>query len=300
MKPSLLILAAGMGSRYGGLKQVDPVGKAGEVIMDYSIHDALKAGFGKVVFVIRREFEEAFKEKIARRWEGKAHLSFVFQEKDTYVPAVAGQVERIKPWGTGHAVLVGKEVIQEPFVAINADDYYGYSGFEKMANFLSQECSPTHYAMVGYVLKNTLSEYGTVSRGVCSMDEHFTLQTVTECTGIGQTQEGVFYKNERGEREPLDANALVSMNLWGFHPHIFELLQKDFNRFVEAHVDDPRAEFYISSFANQLIETGTAAFTVLPNDEKWYGVTYRDDREMVEAAFAAMTKTGKYSSPLWA
>jgi dTDP-glucose pyrophosphorylase len=288
-----------MGSRYGGLKQLDAVGQYGETIMDYSIYDALKAGFGKVVFVIRREFEEEFKEKIASRWQGRVELDFAFQEMDTYLPAAAGQVERAKPWGTGHAVLVAREVVKEPFVAINADDYYGYSGFEKMAAFLLNRCQPTHYAMVGYILKNTLSEHGAVSRGVCSMDENYRLKTVTECTGIEPTPEGIFYNKEKDLRAPLNAEALVSMNLWGFHPHIFELLQEEFNRFVQASTNNPKAEFYISTFANQLIESGTVTFTVLPNDEKWYGVTYREDREIVQAAFAAMTNAGKYPSPLW-
>ncbi len=299
MKPTLLILAAGMGSRYGGLKQLDEVGKAGETIMDYSIYDALKAGFGKVVFVIRRDFEAEFKEKIASRWEGKAEIGFAFQGADTFVPKVAGQVERAKPWGTGHAVLVAKNVVNEPFVAINADDFYGYSGFKKMADFLTNDCKPTHYGMVGYVLKNTLSENGAVSRGVCSMDENYQLQTVTECTGIEETADGVFYNAENGEKAPLDAQSLVSMNLWGFHPHIFELLQEGFDAFVAENASSPKAEFYISSFANHLINSGTATFSVLPNDEKWYGVTYREDKETVEQAFSEMTSAGKYPSPLW-
>ncbi len=299
MKPTLLILAAGMGSRYGGLKQLDEVGQAGEAIMDYSIYDAFKAGFGKVVFVIRRDFETEFKEKIASRWEGKAEIGFAFQGKDTFVPQVAGQVEREKPWGTGHAVLVAKDVVSEPFVAINADDFYGYSGFEKMAHFLSTDCKPRHYGMVGYVLSNTLSENGAVSRGVCSMDEKHFLKTVTECTGIEETSEGIFYKNDKGEKATLDGRSLVSMNIWGFHPHIFELLQAGFNEFVAANASSPKAEFYISTFANQLINEGTATFSVLPNDEKWYGVTYREDKEMVQRAFAEMTAAGKYPSPIW-
>lgn len=298
MKPTLLILAAGMGSRYGGLKQLDEVGQAGEAIMDYSIYDALKAGFGKVVFVIRRDFEQEFKDKIGSRWEGKIAVEYAFQGADTFVPAVPGQVERAKPWGTGHAVLVAKDVVKEPFVAINADDFYGYSGFEKMSKFLSNDCKPTHYGMVGYVLKNTLSENGAVSRGVCSMDENNLLRTVTECTGIEETPEGIFYNAENG-KAPLDASALVSMNIWGFHPHIFELLQEGFNDFVAANAANPKAEFYISSFANDLINKGTATFTVLPNDEKWYGVTYREDKEMVQAAFAEMTEKGTYPVGLW-
>lgn len=298
MKPTLLILAAGMGSRYGGLKQLDEVGQAGEAIMDYSIHDALKAGFGKVVFVIRRDFEQEFKDKIGSRWEGKAIVDYAFQGPDTYVPAVEGQVERQKPWGTGHAVLVAKEVVNEPFVAINADDFYGYSGFEKMATFLSNHCQPTNYGMVGYVLKNTLSENGAVSRGVCSMDENHLLRTVTECTGIEDTEAGIYYNGENG-RAPLDGSALVSMNIWGFHPHIFGLLQAGFDAFVEKNATNPKAEFYISSFANDLINHQTATFQVLPNDEKWYGVTYREDKEMVQRAFAEMTAAGKYPVPLW-
>lgn len=298
MKPTLVILAAGMGSRYGGLKQLDEVGLAGETIMDYSIYDALKAGFGKVVFVIRRDFEEAFKEKIAKRWEGKTEMAFAFQGPDTFVPALPGQVDREKPWGTGHAILVAKDVVKEPFVAINADDYYGYDGFKKMADFLTSDCSPFHYGMVGYVLANTLSENGTVSRGVCSMDEKNILKTVTECTGISQTAEGILYNGENGPT-PLNGQSLVSMNLWGFHPQLFELLQNEFNHFVAANTNNARAEFYISTFANLLISEGTCTFSVLPNNEKWYGVTYQEDKATVQQAFEKMTAEGKYPSPLW-
>lgn len=298
MKPTLVILAAGMGSRYGGLKQLDEVGQAGEAIMDFSIFDAIKAGFGKVVFVIRRDFEAAFKEKIAKRWEGKVEMAFAFQDMDAFVPPIEGQVDREKPWGTGHAVLVAKEVVHEPFVVINADDYYGYSGFEKMAKFLTSQCTTNHYAMVGYVLANTLSDNGTVSRGVCSMDEGNLLQTVTECTGISKGADGVSYDGENG-RAALSGEALVSMNLWGFHPDVMSLMQDDFNDFVAAHTNNARAEFYLSSFANQLIKSGTCTFSVLPNNEQWYGVTYKEDKATVEAAFADMTAKGKYPSPLW-
>lgn len=298
MKPTLLILAAGMGSRYGGLKQLDEVGQAGEAIMDFSIYDALKAGFGKVVFVIRRDFEDAFREKIGSRWEGKAEVAYAFQDMDAFVPQHEGQAERQKPWGTGHAILVAKDVVKEPFVAINADDFYGYSGFKKMADFLTSDCAASHYGMVGYVLQKTLSDNGTVSRGVCSMDENHNLTTVTECTGIEETGDGVFYDGENG-KEKLDAQSLVSMNLWGFHPSLFELLQSEFDQFVAANTDSPKAEFYISSFANKLINDGTATFAVLPNDEKWYGVTYREDKPVVQKAFADMTAEGKYPSPLW-
>lgn len=298
MKPTLLILAAGMGSRYGGLKQLDEVGQAGEAIMDYSIFDAIKAGFGKVVFVIRRDFEAEFKEKIGSRWQDKVQVEYAFQDMDAFVKPMPGQVERAKPWGTGHAILVAKNVVQEPFVAINADDFYGYSGFEKMAKFLTSDCAERHYGMVGYVLRNTLSDNGTVSRGVCSMDADHNLTTVTECTGISETEAGVFHDGKDG-KEALDGDSLVSMNLWGFHPALFDLLQADFDRFVESNTDHPKAEFYISSFANQLIENGTATFAVLPNNEKWYGVTYREDKAVVQHAFAEMSAAGTYPTPLW-
>jgi NDP-sugar pyrophosphorylase family protein len=299
MKPTLLILAAGMGSRYGGLKQLDAVGEHGETIMDYSIYDALKAGFGKIVYVIRRDFEAEFREKVASRWQGKAEVHFAFQDKDAFVPKHVKLGERTKPWGTAHAILVAKNVVNEPFVAINADDYYGFSGFETIANFLVNDCKPDHYAMIGYVLENTLSEFGAVSRGVCAMDENMLLTTVTECKGIEGTEGGIFYKDESGQIQPLDRQALVSMNVWGFHPYLFELLEKGFAGFVEANAEKPTAEFYISTFANQLIWEKTAMFSVLPNNEKWYGVTYQEDKPIVQRAFSEMRIAGKYPSPLW-
>ncbi len=299
MKPTLLILAAGMGSRYGGLKQLDTAGPSGETIMDYSIYDALQAGFKKVVFIIRTDFEKEFKEKIASRWTGQAEVDFAFQGMDTFVPEIAGQVERQKPWGTGHAVLVAKEVVSDPFVVINADDYYGRSGFEKMHAFLTSECSDLHYAMVGYILKNTLSDHGAVSRGVCEMDENFILKKVTECTGIAKGEEPLKGKNEKGEEIDIRSESLVSMNLWGFHPYLFSLLQKGFDEFVQNNYQNPKAEFYISSFANELIARGTAKFSVLPSDEKWYGVTYKEDKAVVQEAFKNMTAAGKYPTPLW-
>ncbi|MAT53655.1 MAG: nucleotidyltransferase [Saprospirales bacterium] len=299
MKPTLLILAAGMGSRYGGLKQLDTVGPSGETIMDYSIYDALQAGFKKVVFIIRTDFEKEFKEKIASKWSGQVEVDFAFQGMDTFVPEIAGQVERQKPWGTGHAVLVAKNVVKDPFVVINADDYYGRSGFEKMHDFLTNQCADLHYAMVGYVLKNTLSDHGAVSRGVCEMDENFILKKVTECTGITKGTDPLKGKNEEGVEIDIPADSLVSMNLWGFHPHLFTLLQEGFDAFVQKNFQNPKAEFYISSFANDLIREGTSKFSVLPSDEKWYGVTYQQDKEVVQEAFKKMTEAGKYPSPLW-
>ncbi len=299
MKPTLLILAAGMGSRYGGLKQLDTVGPSGETIMDYSIFDALRAGFKKVVFVIRTDFEQEFKEKIAAKWSAHVEVDFAFQGTDTFVPDIQGQVSRQKPWGTGHAVLVAKQVVTDPFVVINADDYYGRSGFMKMHAFLTGKCSELHFAMVGYILKNTLSDHGAVSRGVCEMDENFILKKITECTGIEKGLEPLKGKNEEGIEIEIPSDSLVSMNLWGFHPHIFTLLQKGFDDFVQKNFQNPKAEFYISSFANRLIHSKTATFSVLPTDEKWYGVTYQEDKEPVKKAFQELTAKGIYPSPLW-
>jgi dTDP-glucose pyrophosphorylase len=259
----------------------------------------VKAGFGKVVFVIRRDFEEAFKEKIAAHWEGKVNMAFAYQDMDKYVPKVKGQVERQKPWGTAHAILVAKEAVREPFVAINADDYYGDSGFFKMKKFLSGTCKPDHYGMVGYILRNTLSEYGAVSRGVCSMDSQNRLMNVTECVGIQSEGDNIFYPGEDGELKHLSGSELVSMNFWGFHPDVFDRLDSGFTRFVKQNKTNPKAEFYISTYANHLIETGAAVFSVLPNDEKWYGVTYQGDKPIVQQAFREMTAAEKYPPSLW-
>lgn len=299
MKPTLLILAAGLGSRYGGLKQLDTVGPSGETIMDYSIYDAIRAGFRKIVFVIRNDFEKEFKEKIASRWNTQVAVDFAYQGFDTFVPKINGLVERQKPWGTGHAVLVAKEVVTDPFAAINADDYYGRSGFEKMHAFLTSQCAALHYAMVGYVLKNTLSDHGAVSRGVCEMDENHILIKVTECTGIQKGSEPLKGVNEEGFEIKISSESLVSMNLWGFHPHIFSLLQRGFDLFVQKNSKNPKAEFYISTFANELIETKTATFSVLPNEERWYGITYKEDKKMIQEAFKNMTNEGKYPTPVW-
>lgn len=299
MKPTLLILAAGMGSRYGGLKQLDTVGPGGETIMDYSVYDAIRAGFKKVVYIIRKDFEKEFKEKIASRWEKHIEVEFAFQQMDSFVPKVKGQVERQKPWGTGHAVLVAKEVVQDPFAVINADDYYGRTSFEKMFKFLSNDCTKLRYSMVGYILKNTLSENGAVSRGICEMNAEEILNKVTECTGIENEENKLSGKNELGHSVTLLPEALVSMNLWGFHPYIFTLLQEGFEEFVGGNFDNPKAEFYISSFANKLISKGKVIFSVLPSSEKWYGVTYQADKEIVQKAFQELTKKGHYSSPLW-
>ncbi|MEM9850325.1 MAG: sugar phosphate nucleotidyltransferase, partial [Bacteroidota bacterium] len=278
MQPTLVILAAGMGSRYGGLKQIDAIGPSGEAIIEYSIYDAIRAGFGKVVFVIRKSIEAPFKAKFAGKFEDQIQLEYVFQELDTPVAGITKFPVREKPWGTGHAVLVAKEAVSEPFAVINADDYYGVAAFQQMADFLKNGCAEDHYAMIGYTLRQTLSENGSVNRGICTTDEDNYLESVFEATKIQRNENGqVQFINDDGEQEDLDENALVSMNFWGFHPSYFEALERYFRVFVEEHVDQPRAEMYIPLVVNDQLEKEEVKLSVIPNDERWYGVTYQED-----------------------
>lgn len=299
MKPTLVILAAGMGSRYGGLKQMDAVGAHGEAIIDYSIYDAIRAGFGKVVFVIRKDFAEAFKAQFEHKLAGKIQVEYAFQELDSPIEGIEKLPERLKPWGTGHAILVTDKLVNEPFVAINADDYYGQSAFQLMADFLKNDCSAEKYAMGAYELGNTLSDHGTVSRGVCRMDENRNLIEAEEHKGIQKQGDGVIFKNEDGSTGTLPIDALVSMNFWGFHPTLFQHLREQFIEFVQENFDDPKAEFYIPFAVNRLIQEGKVKVSVLANRERWYGVTYKEDRPIVEKAFEKMLGAGKYPSPLW-
>ena len=300
MKPTLLILAAGMGSRYGGLKQVDGVGPSGEAIIEYSIYDAIRAGFGKVVFVIRESIEEAFKEKFANKFQDQIEVVYAFQEFETPIEGIDKFPPREKPWGTGHAVLVAQNVVNEPFVVINADDYYGEDAFKSIADFLTNEAAPDRNAMVGYVLKNTLSDNGTVSRGVCEMDAEGYLTDVVERMKVQRVAAGKVTCEVDGSPMDLDENSLVSMNLWGFHPSIFETIRTMFVDFVANNQENPRAEFYIPLVVNHLISTGAVKLKVLSSDEKWYGVTYQEDKETVQNAFHQFAAEGKYPSNLWA
>lgn len=297
-KPTLLILAAGMGSRYGGLKQVDALGPGGEALIEFSIYDAIRAGFGKVVFVIRKDIELPFREKIGNQFADKIDVQYAFQEMDSPIEGISEFPEREKPWGTAHAMLVAQDKIQEPFAVINADDYYGISGFQAMADFLQQTCSPGDYSMVAYELENTLSDHGHVNRGVCGVDEEGHLTDVVERMKIRRTEQGVVYE-EDGQLFPLSEKTLVSMNFWGFHPDIFEITRRDFIDFVAANRDNPRAEFFIPLVVNKLIQTGAIHLHVIPNDEQWYGVTYQADKPRVQAAFQAMVEAGKYPPALW-
>lgn len=294
-----MILAAGMGSRYGGLKQVDGVGPFDETIIEYSIFDAIRAGFGKVVFIIRKDIEAPFKEKIGSIFEGKIDTEYVFQELDSPVEGISSFPPREKPWGTAHAMLVARHVIKEPFAVINADDYYGVSGFYTMAEFLNTGCKPDLHSMIGYVISNTLSDHGTVNRGICAMDQDGFLTEVHERLKIQRIDGQISYAGDDGERHPLKDDDLVSMNFWGFHPSVFETIRKQFVDFVRENGSDPKAEFFIPLFVDKQIRDGDAKVKVLTSNDRWYGVTYREDKPIVQEAFGELIAAGKYPAPLW-
>lgn len=296
--PSLVILAAGMGSRYGGLKQLDQLGPSGETIIDYSLHDALQAGFKKIVFVIRKNFEQEFKEKISNKIADRAEVYHVFQEFDTKIEGLGKEVPlREKPWGTGHAILVCESVVKEPFAVINADDYYGKDAFKQIYNFLTTEVSPSHYGMVGYSLDKTLSENGYVSRGVCQT-ENGLLKEIKERTKIKRELEGIFYL-DGDEKFELPENSVVSMNFWGFDNSIFPHLKDSFRRFLDEKSDDPKAEFFIPIIVDELINSGEIKLKVMTSKDQWYGVTYKEDKETVMAVFAGFSDSGHYKVPVW-
>ncbi len=298
MKPTLLVLAAGMGSRYGGLKQLDGVGPQEETIMEFSIYDAIKAGFGKVVFVIRESFETAFKERFNDLFEDQIEVGYAFQQINVAIDGIADLPERTKPWGTAHAVLAAKDQINEPFAVINADDYYGIEAYQLMADFLRDQAAPDLYSMVGYKLGKTVSDHGSVNRGVCNMDADSFLTGMTERIGIERFHQYIVYKDGE-KRISLSPDTLVSMNFFGFHHSIFEKLETGFENFVRENYTNPKAEYYIPLIANELINNGTVKMAVIPTGAMWYGVTYQEDRPTVVAALQALTSEGHYASPLW-
>lgn len=295
MKPTLLILAAGIGSRYGGLKQVDGMGPGGEAILEFSVYDAIRAGFGKVVFVIRKDIEAAFREKVGHKVEARIHTEYAFQEMDTALDWLEQKPHREKPWGTGHAILSAKPFLTEPFATVNADDFYGADAFQALADFLAQESSSSNYGMVAYRLGNTLSENGAVSRGVCTVNADGYLTDVTERTKIERFDDGIHYTDEAGQRHFLADHTPVSMNLWGFHHSVLEEIESQFRAFVGVHFDNPRAEFYIPTVVNNLLKAGKISLKVLNSDSMWYGVTYPEDKGTVQRALAGMG----YVKGLW-
>lgn len=299
MKPTLFVLAAGMGSRYGGLKQIDGLGPNGETIMDYSVFDALRAGFGKIVFVIRKDFADDFKRVVLAKYEGKVPCEICFQAIENVPEGYTYNSERTKPWGTNHAVLMGKDLIKEPFAVINADDFYGKESFEVLAKFLNEVAGKQNqYCMVGYRVCNTLSEHGSVSRGVCETDAEGNLTNVVERTSIERKENGIVYTVD-GVDYALPENAPVSMNMWGFTPEYFGYVEEAFKTFLKERGQELKSEFYIPTLVNDLIVAGKATCRVLDTTAKWFGVTYAEDRQMVVDKIAALTEAGVYPNPLF-
>ena len=301
MKPTLFVLAAGMGSRYGGLKQLDGLGPHGETIMDYSIYDAIHSGFGKVVFVIRKDFEADFREKILSKYEGHIPVELVFQGLNDLPEGFTCPEERVKPWGTNHALLMGKDVIAEPFAIINADDYYGRNSFEVMAAELSSlpKGSTGHYSMVGFKVNNTMSESGTVARGVCETRDDL-LTGVVERTSIGfDADHNIAFTDENGDVQHLAFDTPVSMNFWGFTPDYFVHSERCFVDFLKENIDKPKSEFFIPTVVNEMVTEGTAQVKVLTTESKWFGVTYAADRQGVVDKFAELHATGVYPDKMF-
>lgn len=294
---TLLVLAAGMGSRYGGLKQIDPIGPSGETLMDYSIYDARRAGFDKVVFVIRKDIEEPFRHTIGSRYERRIAVDYAFQELGKLLPGFAVPAGRTKPWGTTHAILMTTTMIREPFAVVNADDFYGESGYRALAHHLLS--GTPDYAMVGYTLRDTLSEFGSVARGVCRMDQSGYLKQIVELKSIERS--GAHAKNTDPEQEGMDltGDELVSMNMWGFTPQIFAQLHERFRRFLEQQANDVKAECYIPTTVNELIAEGKVRVRVLRSSDAWFGVTYREDRAQAVESVRRLVEGGYYPRNLW-
>jgi hypothetical protein len=295
-QPTLLVLAAGMGSRYGGLKQIDPVGPNGEAILDYSIHDAMRGGFGKVVFVIRRDIEEAFKRTIGVRYANRLPVEYVFQELNKLPSGFSVPAGRTKPWGTGHAILMAADAIKEPFAAINADDFYGATAYRVMGEHLRS--GSADHAMVGYVLRNTLSEFGSVARGECQAGTTGYLESIVELTKIEKDGAGAKYSDGSGVIHKLSGNELVSMNFWGFTPALFGQLGELFVEFLKEHGKEEKSEFYIPMAVGSLIHSGRARCKVLSTPDSWFGVTYREDRPRVVESIRALVASGAYPAKL--
>lgn len=301
-KPTLLILAAGMASRYGSLKQIDAFGPHGETIIDYSIYDAIRAGFGKVVFIIREEFLDKMREVFDEKLKDKIEVDYAFQTYDLKPFGIDREIERQKPWGTAHAVLSARDKIDGPFCVINADDFYGADAFNKMAEFLNKDVTDEKMSLMGYQLDNTLSEHGYVSRGVCEVSDDGNMEEVIERTKI-------YYKNIDGEKKvvyeedskehELDPASRVSMNFWGFTPKVFDVAQDMLKDFVNENADNPKSEFFIPLVADHLVKTKQAVFKVLPTSSKWFGVTYKEDKPIVQASISALVENGEYPPKLF-
>jgi NDP-sugar pyrophosphorylase family protein len=298
MKPTLLILAAGMASRYGSMKQIDGFGPNGETIIDYSIYDAIKAGFGKVVFIIKEEFADHFKSIFEPKLKGRIAIEYVFQNFDLKQFGIEEEIYREKPWGTAHAILSGRHVIKEPFCVINADDFYGFDAYRQMVDFLSGEATDSNYAIIGYQLGKTLSDFGSVSRGVCKVDAQGNLEEIIERTKIYKKDGAIIYEEDE-KQYPLAFETPVSMNFWGFTPAVFKITEALFKTFALENKDNPKAEFFIPLIGENLVKSNTAAFKVVPTANQWFGVTYKEDKPFVQASIDQLIKDKMYPEKLW-
>jgi NDP-sugar pyrophosphorylase family protein len=299
MKPSLLVLAAGMGSRYGGNKQLDQVGPSGETIIDYSIYDAKRAGFGKVVFVIRRDIEEQFKETFVKRLKDVIEIDYVFQELGNLPEGFTVPAERQKPWGTSHAILVAREKIKEPFGVINSDDYYGVDAFKILYKFLTEDKDENNYCIVGYKLGNTLSEHGQVNRGICKVSAKGFLENIVETRGIEKTADGASVTDAGGKIQHYTGEEIVSMNLWGFKPSCFKFLNIEFSNFLRTKISDPKSELDIPTSVDTFVKKGEMTIRILTSNSRWFGVTYREDKPFVVESIRKMVDAGIYPEKLF-
>lgn len=299
MKPTLLVLAAGMGSRYGGNKQLDEVGPSGETIIDYSIYDAIRTGFGKIVFVIRRDIEEQVKERFVKGLKGRIEVDYVFQEITNLPEGVKVHPERSKPWGTSHAILVTSEKIKEPFGVINADDYYGIDSFRILKDFLVNDKDPNSYCIVGFKMNNTLSEHGHVNRGVCRVDGNGLLVNIVETRQLEKTPDGAQAPSPEGGVQKFTGEEIVSMNLWGFKPSCYSFLGREFREFINKHGMDLKSELDIPTSVDKFVKSGDITIKILMSNEKWFGVTYREDKPMVVENVREMIKKGLYPESLY-
>jgi hypothetical protein len=299
MKPTLLVLAAGMGTRYGGNKQLDEVGPSGETIIDYSIYDAIRAGFGRIVFVIRHDIEEQVKERFVEKLAGKIDVDYVFQEITNLPEGVKVSPERQKPWGTSHAILVTKDKIKEPFGVINADDYYGVESFKILRDFLVNDKDANNYCIVGYKLGNTLSDHGHVNRGVCKADEKGFLSHIVETRQIEKTKDGATAPGPDGKPVHFNGNEIVSMNLWGFKPSCYDFLGKEFRSFIDSYGMDPKSELDIPTSVDKFVKSGEITIKILMSNERWFGVTYREDKPFVVESIRKMIRNGVYPARIY-
>ena len=299
MQPTLVILAAGMASRYGSMKQTQSFGPSGETIMDYSIYDAIRAGFGKVVFIIREDFAENFKATFEPKLQGKIATDYVYQKMESFIGDRQVPADRTKPWGTAHAVLCCKEVVKENFAVINADDYYGRQAFQKAYDFLTTDCDDKTWCIIGYELKRTLSENGSVSRGVCEVDAQSNLVSINERTKIYRNEQGkITYEDEGGLHE-VSEDSSVSMNFWGFSPNVFGVTEKLFHEFLDANMQNPKSEFFIPIVADKFSKEGMGEIKVIPTQAQWFGVTYKEDAPSVQSSIDKLVKSGEYPVSLW-